>query len=212
MKIIPADKSQAPEIASLIMEAMNYECCKNLAGESHTLRDFFMLMTSLVEREDSQYSYLNTDVALNDQGIVTGACVSYDGGSLLSLREAFIEEALWRLGIDYSQMDPETQNGEFYIDSLCVHSNFRRQGIATALLQSALHKAQRYGLPAGLLVDNNNPKAEQLYRRMGFTYRNASVWSGHAMKHLVHPLPSASVPDKPDANDLSSPEAPCCDY
>ena len=60
MNIQQACKEQAPEIASLIMEAMNYECCQNFAGPHHSLRDFYLCMGNLVGREDSQYSYLHT--------------------------------------------------------------------------------------------------------------------------------------------------------
>ena len=49
----------ASHIASLIMEAMNAECCQNFAGPKHTLVDFHRMMTRLVEMEDSQYSYRN---------------------------------------------------------------------------------------------------------------------------------------------------------
>ena len=53
-----ADVAQAPEIASLIMEAMDHDCCRNFAGPDHTLDDFRDMMTRLVAMDDSQYSYL----------------------------------------------------------------------------------------------------------------------------------------------------------
>ena len=79
MKIQTATKSQAPIISQLIMTAMTDDCCQYFAGEHHTLADFRSMMTSLVEREDSQYSYLNTLVAIDDDGDVMGAIVGYDG-------------------------------------------------------------------------------------------------------------------------------------
>ncbi|UKK72946.1 GNAT family N-acetyltransferase [Segatella bryantii] len=189
MNIQQACKEQAPEIASLIMEAMNYECCQNFAGPHHSLRDFYLCMVNLVGREDSQYSYLNTEVATDDNGMVVGICVTYDGGDLYSLRQAFIDEAKLRFGMDYSDMDPETQSGELYVDSLCVHAEYRGKGIATALLRSAIHKAAEYHIQAvGLLVDQGNPKAEQLYKKVGFRYVNDTEWGGHPMKHLVYTL------------------------
>lgn len=84
MKIQTATKSQAPIISQLIMTAMTDDCCQYFAGEHHTLADFRSMMTSLVEREDSQYSYLNTLVAIDDDGDVMGAIVGYDGGSCMS--------------------------------------------------------------------------------------------------------------------------------
>ncbi len=91
------------------------------------------MMTMLVEREDSQYSYKNTLVA-KDCNKVVGISVSYDGGQLHELRRAFIEDAKEYIGKDHSGMDDETQAGELYLDSLAVQPEYRRQGIASRLL------------------------------------------------------------------------------
>ena len=134
-------------------------------------------MTDLVERTDSQYSYLNTLVALSDSDELAGISVSYDGASLLRLRKPFIEEAFRRFGMDHSNMSPETSEGELYLDSLCVDANFRHRGVATALLKASIDKARRLKLPkVGLLVDKGNPKAERLYREVGFEYVNDAEW------------------------------------
>ena len=53
-------------IASMIMLAMTDDCCLSFCGEGYGLDDFYKMMTLLVEREDSQYSYKNTCVALDD--------------------------------------------------------------------------------------------------------------------------------------------------
>ena len=75
---------KASHIASLIMEAMNTDCCQNFAGPHHTLVDFHQMMERLVKMEDSQYSYLNTLVASNSEGIITGILVAYDGARYFS--------------------------------------------------------------------------------------------------------------------------------
>lgn len=181
----PARPEEAAEIAELIMQAMNYECCQNFAGPDHTVDDFREVMTRLVARRETQYSFENTLVAVAEDGRVAGCCVAYDGAQLIGLRRAFIEEALQSFGIDYSGMDEETQAGELYIDSLAVAGEFRGQGIASELLRQTIRRAGELGLPAGLLVDKANPKAEQLYRRLGFEYQNDATWGGHAMRHLV---------------------------
>lgn len=185
INIAKATPDKASHIASLIMEAMNTDCCQNIAGPQHTLVDFHRMMTRLVEMEDSQYSYRNTLVAMSTDGILMGILVAYDGAKLKTLRRRFIEEAIVSFGIDYSGIDDETEAGEFYFDSLAVSSNYRGKGIATSLLQAGIEWAKELGLPAvGLLCDKGNPKAEQLYARVGFKYVNDTVWGGHAMKHL----------------------------
>lgn len=185
IKICGATKAMAAHIATLIMEAMNHECCQNFAGPHHTLDDFHAMMTRLVEMEDSQYSYRNTLVATNTEGILMGILVGYNGADLKKLRTRFIQEAIVSFGIDYSSMEPETEAGEFYIDSLAVSSNFRGKGVAQQLLHAGIERARELGIPkVGLLCDKCNPNAERLYAHVGFEYVNDTTWGGHAMKHL----------------------------
>lgn len=185
IEIKDARKEQSASIARLIMMAMTDDCCLHFCGVGHGLDDFRRMMTSLVEREDSQYSYKNTLVAMDDEKVV-GVAVSYDGARLHELRQAFIEAAKEQIGKDHSGMDDETQAGELYFDSLAVLPEYRRQGIARKLLRATKEKADQMGLPClGLLVDKGNPAGESLYASVGFRYVNDSYWGGHPMKHLI---------------------------
>lgn len=185
-------REQAAEIASLIMEAMDYDCCQNFAGPEHTLDDFHKMMTSLVEMDDSQYSYRSTLVAMAGDDIA-GCIVGYDGKDLLRLRQRFIEAAKTWLGRDFTGMDEETRAGEFYLDSLCVKREYRKQGIATKLIRRVIEEQSSNPTahspqPIGLLVDHTHPWAERLYRAIGFRYVNDTTWGGHAMRHLQYPV------------------------
>ena len=185
--ICQAKPKHAQAIAQLIMMAMTDECCLNFCGEGRGLDDFRRMMVELVERDDSQYSYRNALVATEGDEVV-GLALSYDGGRLHPLREAFIRKAREHLGRDNSCMADETQAGELYLDSFAVLPHFRRRGIGTRLLLATARKARAMGLPqVGLLVDKGNPAAEQLYLSAGFRYEGDSQWGGHPMKHLVRP-------------------------
>ena len=180
---------QASDIARLIMEAMNHECCLYFAGEEHGLSGFHQLVSDLVCRADSQYSYLNTLVALNAQRDVVGVCTAYDGARLHQLRLAFVEGCLARFNRDFGNMDDETAAGELYVDSLAVDVRYRGKGIAKSLLKATIEKAKQLQLPAvGLLVDKGNPKAERLYTSVGFQHVDDNQWGGHAMRHLQYVL------------------------
>lgn len=184
IKIDKATKEQAVEIAHLIMTAMTNDCCLYFCGDGYGLDDFRRMMTLLVEREDSQYSYKNTLVALDGEKVV-GISVSYDGSKLHELRRAFLEMAQEHIGKDHSGMDDETQAGELYLDSLAVLPEYRRQGIASRLIRATKERADKMGLPCvGLLVDKGNPYGEALYAAIGFQHANDSQWGGHEMKHL----------------------------
>lgn len=184
MKIEQAKKEHAHDIALLIMQAMSDECCMNLVGPGKTLADFEQVMTDLAASECSQYSYLNTLVALNDDNRVAGAVVVYRGEDLHTLRKAFLHAAKEQLARDLDNIPDETEAGEYYIDSIAVYPEFRRMGIASSLLRAAIKRAHENGLPAGLLVDKLNPNAERLYTALGFRYVNDKMWGGHEMKHM----------------------------
>ena len=81
IKIRQAEKKDAQEIARLIMMAMTDECCLYYCADGCCLNAFRKMMTYLVNREDSQYSYRNTLVAMDGEKVV-GISVSYDGGML----------------------------------------------------------------------------------------------------------------------------------
>ena len=185
IEIQEANKSHISAIAKLIMTAMTDDCCLYFCGDGHGLEDFRRMMTMLVEREDSQYSYRNSLVAIDGDKVV-GISVSYDGGRLHELRRAFIEAAKDHLGKNHSCMDDETQAGELYLDSLAVLPEYRRQGIARALLLATKERANKMGLPCvGLLVDKSNPAGEALYSSVGFRYVGDNRWGGHPMKHMI---------------------------
>ena len=183
--ITEAERDQAREIASLIMMAMTDECCLNFCGEGYGLADFHSLITTLAEREDSQYSYRNTLVALDGEQVV-GIAVSYDGGRLHELRRPFIAMAPEYIGKDHSGINDETQAGELYLDSLAVKPEYRRRGIARRLINATQQRATRLGLfRVGLLVDCGNDDGLALYRSCGFVHIDDNTWGGHSMKHLI---------------------------
>ncbi len=74
------------------MMAMTDDCCLYFCGAGYGLEDFRKMMARLVERDDSQYSFRNTLVALDEDKVV-GISVSYDGSQLHELRQTFIEAA-----------------------------------------------------------------------------------------------------------------------
>ena len=113
IKIRQAEKKDAQEIARLIMMAMTDECCLYYCADGCCLNAFRKMMTYLVNREDSQYSYRNTLVAMDGEKVV-GISVSYDGGMLHELRRVLIETAKRNVGKENSGMWDETHGVEIY--------------------------------------------------------------------------------------------------
>lgn len=181
--------TDAPQVARLIMEAMTDECCRHFYGDSHNSMEFLSMMTDLVRRGDTQYSYNNTICAVSGN-LVVGILVCYDGGQLHRLRSPFIEETLRRFGSDFNDMPDETEDGELYIDSLAVADGYRRHGIARHLFLDAEDRAEALGIPIlGLLVEKDNDRAKSLYNKVGFRYVNDRKWGGHTLSHLQLHVP-----------------------
>lgn len=189
MTIRNATSEDAPLIATAILEAIGPEITAGLAGEEHTTEDVHALFAHLASREDTQYSFLNSRVAVDEEGAPMGVCVSYDGAELIPLRRAFFQEANRRLGWEMAEKDIESLPGEtgpdeFYLDTLMTLPEHRGRGVASGLIKDAKEKAALTGKPLGLLCDTDNPRARRLYDSLGFRFCGERPFAGHMMNHM----------------------------
>lgn len=179
IKIREATKRDSRLIAEVIAMAIGFDLAEDYAGS----KDVIKVMSEAAEREDSQYSYRNALIAVAD-GVPVGAIVGYDGAKLKELRDGSLA-VIRKYHPDVEIKEDETEPGEFYLDSLGVLPDYRGYGIATKLIDAAIQKASKDGHKRfGLLVDFENPKAERLYRSLGFEYVNDRPFFGHLMKHM----------------------------
>ena len=178
-----AEPRDAKQIARIITMAFHPDLCENMSGGNGT-DVIFDLMQRLALREDSQYSYRNTLVCEVDGDVAGGAC-GYDGKDLKRLREALFAD-LREHGLPVPDgLTEETEEGEFYIDSLAVFLEYRGHGIASELIGAMVRRAAERGIRAtGLLVDTDNPLAERLYLRLGFERVGVKPFLGHTMYHM----------------------------
>ena len=186
MKIIPARKKDAHFIARSIVWAVGEELARKLAGNDHTPEDVHTLFRELAEREDTQYSYRNTIVAIDDNDEAVGALIAYDGAKLRILKEPFISACREKFGKDMSAMGDECDADEYYIDTLAVDPAYRGRGIARRLLEAGVDMAKPVGKPAGLLVEKNNHRARHLYEKTGFRKIGERPFASEIMDHLIH--------------------------
>lgn len=119
-------------------------------------------------REDTLYTYSHTRVAEVD-GNPAGALLSYPGVLYKDLKEKTFREFWPAFFSQFGNDDPETDPGEYYLDSLAVHPDYRRRGIGRALLDDGI----RIGLSEGftqiaLVADTQCPQLIQLYASIGF--------------------------------------------
>jgi ribosomal protein S18 acetylase RimI-like enzyme len=82
--------------------------------------------------------------------------------------------------------DDECFPNEWYLDSIAVSKKFQGRGIGTALLKKLPLFTKKCGKKKlGLNVDWQNPSAEKLYRKIGFTKIGTTKLSHHYYDHLI---------------------------
>lgn len=178
INIREATKQDSALIAQVIAMAMGYEIAEDYAGD-----DVIKVLGEAAESEDSQYSYRNALIAEVDN-VPAGAIVGYNGGDLEKLRGASLA-IIHKYNPDVEIKEDETEEGEFYLDSIGVLPEFRGVGIATMLINAMIDlKANQGHHCFGLLVDFENSNAEHLYLKLGFQYVGDRPFFGHMMKHL----------------------------
>ncbi len=190
MTIETATPRDASLIADAILEAIGPDLTDHLAGKNNTRQDVHDLFLRLAAREDTQYSYLNSRIARDADGLPMGVCVSYDGADLKRLRRPFFTEAnsVFGWGITPEEVEAlpgETEKDEFYLDTLMTLPSYRGRGIAKALIMDAKEKASAKGKPLGLLCDIDNDRARKVYDAMGFKESGLRPFAGHDMNHLL---------------------------
>ena len=152
--------------------------------QEHFGTNWLDIITEIAQLEISQYSYRNALIAEIDN-IPTGVVVAYDGARLDEFRTQTLS-VIHRYNPNFEFTEDETEAGEYYLDSLCVLPQHRKMGIATRLIKTLYDKIFAEGhTRLGLIVDFNNPSAEQLYTQIGFKRVGQRIFLGHKMWHLV---------------------------
>lgn len=78
--------------------------------------------------------------------------------------------------------------------AIAVEPRFRGQGAGSLLINAAIKQARELGAPGvSLCVDDDNPRALKLYRRLGFVdVRHDDEWG---VSILVHRFPAENTPN-----------------
>lgn len=127
-------------------------------------------LADICRREDTLYSWRNATIALYD-GIPAGLMVAYDGARYRRMRDVTFPMIRMYVGDNYHNMDDEASAGEYYLDSLAVLPEYRRMGIASALIQELFRQRDEAGIPlATIAVDPENNIAYGLYKKNGFRH------------------------------------------
>jgi len=177
-----ASMQDAAVVAPLIVQAMGSLVERflgsNGANQAVNVFQHFFVQTG------NQYSYQNA-LVYEENGVVLGSLVAYDGAKLWEYREPFFAYLREHFGFDEAGLGDETQSGEFYLDTISVAPEAQGKGIGKALLAAGIERGRSLGFRRiGLLVDTANPDARRLYERLGFRSRGLTGFAGGHYEHM----------------------------
>jgi len=166
LDIRDATPSDAPFLARCILAGMHMSDFEGYPSDP--ISDILAGLTACERRDDTLYTYRNTRIA-EVNGVAAGALLSYPGELYADLRERTFREFWPAFFEEFSSDDPETGPGEYYLDSLAVTPEFRRQGVGKALLQDGIRKGAALGYTTvALVADPDYPHLIRLYESLGF--------------------------------------------
>lgn len=175
-----AEWTEAAQVAELLMLAWPVE--EIMESNGLTYDRLLESVTAICAMPATIYSCENTYVAEVD-GKIVGAMCGYDGADYQRLKQPLVDQL--GEGSGFARLH-ETEAGEFYLDSVGVLPEYRGRGIATRLFEAQIARAASKGHSRiGLIVDEDKPEAEALYKRLGFKHVDDRDFFGHMMKHMV---------------------------
>jgi len=198
MIILPLDihKHDLDRVANLIYET-DRGLFELLFGKQKN--NALQKIKALITQEENSFSYHYITVAVINQEI-QGILIGYTGedinskkqsdemwtalGLTSALRLAFIDKMLLQ-----SLLTTHLSAQDFYISNLCVHKEARGKGIGTSLLQHAKTIAEKKGCSFMYLdVSEENKKATQLYKSLGFTIKTTKTVRFFKQSITIHSM------------------------
>lgn len=181
MRIRRATLNDADFIATYLLLAMEDIVYKFIGAKDESKAKEFLLY--FAKKENNQYSFQNCWVAEIGKEVVAAVNL-YNGARLNELRTPVIEYIRSKFDRDF-EIEDETGEGEYYIDSLGVNQGYQGKGIGSQVLQFLIEKyVNQQDQTLGLLVDEENSLAKRLYLKLGFESIGEKFLFGKRMEHL----------------------------
>lgn len=182
-----AKPEDAVAVAPLIVMAMG--ALTEKFSNSKNYADGIALFELFFAKPNNQYSFENTLVFEDEYNEILAAINGYDGASLKTLRQPFLDYVLTQNKNFNQNIENETQAGEFYLDTISVNPKAQGKGIGKLLILEAINLAKQKGHnKIGLLVEKNNARAFKLYNNLGFEIENEKTFLGNMYYHLVYTI------------------------
>ena len=167
-----ATNSDTPFIARVMLAGIGMLAIEDeLPQEQQSAFDQFV---DVCRMEGTLYNYRNTRIAEVEGGRIVGALIGYDGGRYAAMRAKTFGLVQQYFGMNLSPNAMETDEGEFYLDSMAILPEFRGQEIGKRLMRDRMEWAKNNGFAAvTLLVDKDKPRLRKYYESLGFRFKEA---------------------------------------
>lgn len=182
MVIRKAEKKDAKASIPLLLTALDemtviFTGYENEEEIIKKFEEFFSL-------EEGRYSYKNFSVCEVD-GKIAGIVVAYysDEGEKL---DSVLLNSLRKLGIEREYFEKEFNDGEYYIDSIAVSSEYQGRGIAKKLINFVENEGKKKGYKKmSLIVHENKEKPHSIYKKLGYEEDELLTVYSEKYRHMV---------------------------
>ncbi|MEH7494037.1 GNAT family N-acetyltransferase [Neobacillus niacini] len=183
LKFRGAVKKDAKKAAELIHIAIA-DIAEKLTGQTNK-ENIRETMANFFREENNRLSYQNMIVA-DLLGEVAGIVIIYPGEEASRLDEPILKRLRKKRRNEVIFLDKEADEGDFYIDTVCVDDRFRGLGIGTMLLKEAEKAALQKGYSRlSLNVAQDNPVAKKLYESIGYKRDKVIKINEHPYDYMV---------------------------
>lgn len=168
-KATPGD---ALQVALIMAEAVGDDIMERTIANSgripETDKERMEKLCQVALRENTLYSYLHCTLVRTADGQTAGGLIAYPGDDYIQRRTTTFDIVRDLIQFDTEKMDAEVQPHEFYLDSMAVWPQYRRQGIARKLMQHGIAMGKEAKRPVTLACAPDNTGAHRLYTSLGF--------------------------------------------
>jgi ribosomal protein S18 acetylase RimI-like enzyme len=183
LKFRGAVKKDAKKAVELIHIAIA-DIAEKLTGQTKK-EDIRESLAHFFREENNRLSYQNTIVA-DLLGEVAGIVITYPGEEASRLDEPILKRLRKKRRNEVIFLDKEADEGDFYIDTVCVDVRFRGYRIGTMLLKEAEKTALQKGYSRlSLNVAQDNSNAKKLYEQIGFKDEKVIKINEHPYDYMV---------------------------
>ncbi|WP_136604941.1 GNAT family N-acetyltransferase [Paenibacillus dokdonensis] len=183
MKIRSAVREDAKQAARLLYDAL-HDVAHQLTGEERE-QDAVQVLEQYFAAEQGRLSY-HQAIIQEVEGQVAGVIIAYGGDEIAELDQPILERLRSMKNDPDLELDKESDEDEFYIDTLSVSPKYSGKGIGTKLIHAAEERAKERGYKKNAMaVVTDNSRAYSLYLHLGYEVDKEIMINGHVYYHMV---------------------------